>query len=110
MCTAGSVYITANKYTKLYIIIFLFVAITLCKCSTGVKPNEAPPMAVVGSLSIVIPYGGQILWSWFWLTLQSPVVAICTTRFNMLKPYILPTQCICVFRTVLTINIGCFPE
>jgi hypothetical protein len=34
--------------------------------------------------------------------LQSPVVAIYTIRSNLLKPYILPTLCICVFRTVLT--------
>jgi hypothetical protein len=38
------------------------------------------------------------------LTLKSPVVAICTTYFNTLKLYILPTQFICVFRTVLTGN------
>jgi hypothetical protein len=30
--------------------------------------------------------------------------------FNILKLCILPTQCICVFRMVLTINIGYFPK
>jgi hypothetical protein len=33
-----------------------------------------------------------------------------TTRFNILKLCILPTQCICVFHVVLTMNIGCFPK
>jgi hypothetical protein len=32
------------------------------------------------------------------------------TRFNILKFCILPTECICVFRTVLTINSDCFPK
>jgi len=31
------------------------------------------------------------------LTLQSPVVTICTARFNIKKFYVLPTQCIFVF-------------
>jgi hypothetical protein len=44
------------------------------------------------------------------LTIQSPMVTICTTRFNTPKLYILPTQCICVFRMVLTINSDCFPK
>jgi len=34
------------------------------------------------------------LLSW-WLT--HPVVAVCTTRFNIHKFYVLPTQCIYVF-------------
>jgi hypothetical protein len=38
------------------------------------------------------------------------VVTICTTCFNMLKLYIPPTQCICVFHMVLTINSDCFPK
>jgi hypothetical protein len=42
------------------------------------------------------------------LTLQSPVVTICTTRFNTLKLYILPTRCTCVFHMVLTVNSDCF--
>jgi hypothetical protein len=37
-----------------------------------------------------------------------PSVTICTTRFNTLKLCILPTQCICVFRMVLTINSHSF--
>jgi hypothetical protein len=44
------------------------------------------------------------------LILQRPVVSICTTRFNIIKLCILPTQCICVFRMVLTINSECFPK
>jgi hypothetical protein len=43
-------------------------------------------------------------------TPKSPVVTICTTRFNTLKLCILPTQCICVFHMVLTINSDCFPK
>jgi hypothetical protein len=39
-----------------------------------------------------------------------PVVTICTTCYNTLKLCILPTQCICVFRVVLTINTDCFPK
>jgi hypothetical protein len=34
----------------------------------------------------------------------------CTTRFNVVKLCILPTQCTCVFRMVLTINSDCFPK
>jgi hypothetical protein len=58
------------------------------------------------------------------LTAESPVATICTTRFKILKlctlplericvsrvRYGLPTQCICVFRTVLTANSDCFPK
>jgi hypothetical protein len=44
------------------------------------------------------------------LTLQSPVVTVCTTFFNTPKLCILPTQCIYVFRMVLTINSDCFPK
>jgi hypothetical protein len=44
------------------------------------------------------------------LTLESPVVTVCTTFFNTPKLYILPTQCSCVFRTVLTINSDWFPK
>jgi hypothetical protein len=44
----------------------------------------------------------------FVLTLLSLVVSIYTTRFNTLKLCILPTQCICVFRMVLTMNSDCF--
>jgi hypothetical protein len=35
------------------------------------------------------------------LTLQCPVVTICTNRFNIHKFYVLPTQCIYVFCTDL---------
>jgi hypothetical protein len=38
------------------------------------------------------------------------VVIICTTCSNTLKLCILPTECICVFRMVLTINSDCFPK
>jgi hypothetical protein len=44
------------------------------------------------------------------ITLSSSVVAICTTRFNTPKLCILPTQCTCVFRMVLTIKSDCFPK
>jgi hypothetical protein len=40
------------------------------------------------------------------------VVSICTTCFNITctKLCIPPTECICVFRMVLTINSDCFPK
>jgi hypothetical protein len=38
------------------------------------------------------------------------VVTIYTTCFNIVKLYILPTQCIYVFHVVLTINRDCFPK
>jgi hypothetical protein len=38
------------------------------------------------------------------------LVTICTTRCNTPKLYILPTQCICVFRMVLTTNSINRPE
>jgi hypothetical protein len=44
------------------------------------------------------------------LTFQSPVVAKCTTRFNILKLPILPTGCTSVFRMVLTLNNECLPK
>jgi hypothetical protein len=37
-------------------------------------------------------------------------VTICTICFDILKLCILPTECICVFRVVLTINSDCFPK
>jgi hypothetical protein len=39
-----------------------------------------------------------------------PAVSICTTCFNTLTLRILPTEGICVFRMVLTINSDCFPK
>jgi hypothetical protein len=44
------------------------------------------------------------------LTIYSQVVTICTTLFNTLNLRVLPTQCICVFRKVVTINSDCFPK
>jgi hypothetical protein len=44
------------------------------------------------------------------LTLQRPVVTIYTICFNIPELCILFTQCICVFRMVLTINSDCFPK
>jgi hypothetical protein len=39
-----------------------------------------------------------------------PSELIHTTSFNILKLCILPTECIFVFRVVLTINSDCFPK
>jgi hypothetical protein len=44
------------------------------------------------------------------LTLYRILVTTSATHFNTLKLCILPTQCICVFRMVLTINSNCFPK
>jgi hypothetical protein len=44
------------------------------------------------------------------LNFQSPVATICTTCFNISKPCIIPTECIFVFRMVLTLNIDYFPK
>jgi hypothetical protein len=44
------------------------------------------------------------------LNLQSQVATICITCFNILELCILPTECVCVFRVVLTINSDCFPK
>ena len=38
------------------------------------------------------------------LTISSPVVYICTTRFNTKKFHVVPTQCICVFCVDLRAN------
>jgi len=38
------------------------------------------------------------------LTLQSPVVTECTTRFYIPKFYILPTECVCVIFANLRTN------
>jgi hypothetical protein len=43
------------------------------------------------------------------LTISSPVVNICTTRFNIKKFYVVPTQCICVFCVDLRKNSDYFP-
>jgi hypothetical protein len=45
-----------------------------------------------------------------YLTLYSSVFTMCTICFNVLKLCILPTQCICVLRMVLTINSDYFPK
>jgi hypothetical protein len=60
----------------------------------------------------VSPQSGSIseLLILFMLNPESRVITIYTTRFNILKLYILPTQCICVFHVVLTVNIGYFPK
>jgi hypothetical protein len=46
------------------------------------------------------------------LTIESPMVTIYVyiTYLSTSELRILPTQCICVFRMVLTINSGCFPK
>jgi hypothetical protein len=38
------------------------------------------------------------------------MLTVLTTCFNTLKLYILPTQYICVFRMVLTVNSDYFPK
>jgi hypothetical protein len=43
-------------------------------------------------------------------TLKSTVVIMCTTYFSIHNLCVLPTQCICVFRVVLTINSDYFPK
>ena len=42
-------------------------------------------------------------------TLRSPLVTICTARFNNQQFYVLPTQCICVFCVDLRTNSDYFP-
>jgi hypothetical protein len=49
-------------------------------------------------------------WIAIHLTLRSPVVIICTTRFNIPQLWILPDDCICVFHLVLTVNCDHFPK
>jgi hypothetical protein len=41
---------------------------------------------------------------------DSRVVSIYATCFIIKTLFILPTQCICLFRMVLTINSDCFPK
>jgi len=43
------------------------------------------------------------------LSLYTPVVTICTTRFNVHKFYVLPTQCIYMFCVDLRTNSHYFP-
>ena len=43
------------------------------------------------------------------LILSSPVVTICTTKFNIQQLYVLPTQCIYVFCVDLRTNSDYFP-
>jgi hypothetical protein len=43
------------------------------------------------------------------LILQSPEVLLCTTRFNIHKFYVLPTQCVYVFCVDLRTNSDYFP-
>jgi hypothetical protein len=40
----------------------------------------------------------------------NPLKSIRTTSFNIIKPRLLPTQCMCVFHMVLTMNSICFPH
>jgi hypothetical protein len=37
------------------------------------------------------------------------MVTLCITRFNIHKPYVLPTQCLCAFCMDLRMNSDCFP-
>jgi hypothetical protein len=39
-----------------------------------------------------------------------PVVTVYTTCINMLKLWVIPTECICMLRMVLTINSDFFPK
>jgi hypothetical protein len=39
-----------------------------------------------------------------------PSGSVCTTRFKILKLCILPEECVCVFRVVLTVNSDCCPK
>jgi hypothetical protein len=43
-------------------------------------------------------------------TVRDPITCRSKARLNIQKLCILPTQCICVFRVVLTINSDCFPK
>ena len=43
------------------------------------------------------------------LSLYTPVVTICTTRFNVHKFYVLPTQCIYMFCVDLRTSSHYFP-
>jgi hypothetical protein len=43
------------------------------------------------------------------LTPRSPVVTLCTARFNIQQCYVLPTQCIYVFCVDLRTNSDYFP-
>jgi hypothetical protein len=44
------------------------------------------------------------------ILLYGIMVNICTTCLNIKENCILPTQCICVFRMILTINSDYFPN
>jgi hypothetical protein len=44
------------------------------------------------------------------INLLKPSSSLCTACVNTLQICIVPTQCICVFRMVLTINSDCFPK
>jgi hypothetical protein len=44
------------------------------------------------------------------LTHKNLVLTIFTTYFNILKLLILPTDCVCVLRMVLTIESDYFPK
>jgi hypothetical protein len=63
---------------------------------------------VCGELTVP-SVGTSLMTNLFLQSFSSTVVSIYTTCFNEMKPFILSTQCICVFRTVLTANSDSFP-
>ena len=68
------------------------------KSITGgyLRPSDLKPI-------LLSPYLGHTS------TVSSPVVTICTTRFNLHKFYVLPIQCIRVFCVDLRTNSDYFP-
>jgi hypothetical protein len=56
--------------------------------------------------AVPYPYGTVLVGN---RTLESPVVTICTTKFNIQQFYILLTQCVDVFCVDLRTNSDYFP-
>ena len=73
------------------------------------RHNLQQGLQFISNLSNLVSFstdGPILLWL---LTLHSPVVTICTARFNIQQFYVLPTQCIYVFCVDLRTNSDYFP-
>jgi hypothetical protein len=97
---ATHLYVTDTDTASMQPIFTLLILMFIC-CK--ISCTETPWLSETRFLSLSV-------FTWFCSCGGLYVVTICTTHFNKPKLYILPTECMCVFSMVLTINSDCLPE